>query len=284
MATVHFIRGKGNPPPFRDIYEEVRWIEFVYYPGQSMESRLETLRNTSRHYPFSIYKTHKNPPEFNIRDDAFYIVKTRNPIDAIASLEPFLRNHLPGFAKMWGGFPMSAGEAENPGTLIEYEKFLFEDIGSGKSGLDVLILDPILGFWEFRNKSNVLFLHYTDRMKDHKGQIARIAKFLGVDLSSEELNLVAKNTDFKAMKRDASKYNLAHVFDAFRGPDKVPDFVTTMLSPNVLVNMGPERDAKAVLPEYFIEKAKRVILDKTGPKIYKWFMEGGEFPADSELQ
>jgi hypothetical protein len=34
MNTVHEIRTKGRPEPFRDIYEEVPFVEFMYYPGE----------------------------------------------------------------------------------------------------------------------------------------------------------------------------------------------------------------------------------------------------------
>jgi hypothetical protein len=61
MNTLHHIRARGNPKPFREIYEEVRFGELVYYPGQSLEQRVEILRRTGKKYPFNIIKTHFPP-------------------------------------------------------------------------------------------------------------------------------------------------------------------------------------------------------------------------------
>ena len=105
MATLHYIRGHGNPPPFRDVYEEIMWPEFIYYPGQTLEERVELYRNVSKKYPFSIYKTHKGPPELKIRKNAKYIICVRNFFDVAASFRSFLRHHCESFAAFWGGFP-----------------------------------------------------------------------------------------------------------------------------------------------------------------------------------
>ena len=283
MTTVHYIRGRGNPPSFQDIYEEVRWLEFVYCPGQTLENRVEVLRNTSKKYPFSIYKTHYSPKEFSIRDDAFYIVQVRNPIDALASLVPFMRSHSPEFAKMWGGFPPFAGEEAKSDDMIEFEKLMLEGVGVLQPALDNFMLNIILGFWNYRHHKNVLFVHYTDRIKDNIGQIERIAKFIGVQLTDDELSLVANSTAFETMKKNASRYNLQHAFDMFKESGQIPSEVSSILSSGNLVDKGPARDGNKDLPQDFVRRAKIYILKRTGPEIYKWLMEGGVFPINAKI-
>ena len=123
MATCHYIRARGKPEPFRDIYEEVRWLEFVYYPGQTIEERVEILKKTGQRYPYSIYKTHEAPPNIQLRDDARYIFAVRNAVDAMASLRPFFRGTLKSFSDWWGGFPPMAGSPDDVSDE-EYEKFV----------------------------------------------------------------------------------------------------------------------------------------------------------------
>jgi hypothetical protein len=41
---------------------------------------------------------------------------------------------------------------------------------------------------EYRNDSNVLLLHYANVRNDLKGSVAKIADFVGVELTPEELD------------------------------------------------------------------------------------------------
>lgn len=47
----------------------------------------------------------------------------------------------------------------------------------------------LLRIREYRNDPNVLLLHYANVRKDLKGSVAKIADFVGVELSPEELDV-----------------------------------------------------------------------------------------------
>ena len=149
INTLHHIRSRGSPPPFRDIYEEARWPELWYYPGQSLEDRIRLLKETASRYPFAIYKTHSSGIQLAVRGDAKYIICVRNAVDVVASLFPFLRNHDVGFAKMWGGFPPQAGEPEAPTDMALFEHQVLKDMGMASPLSTFFSFNPLSTFGPF---------------------------------------------------------------------------------------------------------------------------------------
>lgn len=53
----------------------------------------------------------------------------------------------------------------------------------------LMIKNLLLRIREYRNDPNVLLLHYANVRKDLKGSVAKIADFVGVELSPEELDV-----------------------------------------------------------------------------------------------
>lgn len=60
-------------------------------------------------------------------------------------------------------------------------------------------------WWRYRSLPNILFVHFNDLLSDLKGEIARIAAFLNIDRSEEQISAVAEQVTFRAMKRNADK-------------------------------------------------------------------------------
>lgn len=50
------------------------------------------------------------------------------------------------------------------------------------------LMITIIYIREYRNDSNVLLLHYANVRNDLKGSVAKIADFVGVELTPEELD------------------------------------------------------------------------------------------------
>jgi len=246
-----------------------------------MDERINILTRYHDVYPFSIYKTHFGPPAFKLRDDSFYIVGVRNPLDAIASLKPFLRNHNPKFAKMWGGFPVEAGLPPSPNEDEMFEHMILKDIGSGRPMLDVLFTDLVRAWWPHRKHKNVLLVHYSDRLKDHRGEIDRMAKFVGVDLTPEELNAVADQVTFESMKKNSRKYDPSMIFDEFKSRGKVPKDLDGLIKD--LVNVGGKRNAASELSPQFIDKIMKKLSQEFPPAVLEWLIKGGHKVPDVEL-
>lgn len=103
MNIVHQVLA-GGTSHFRDVYEEVPWIEFLAYPGQPHQEilrRIDSLSASRR-----AFKTHSAPPEvpFNSSKsgrDVRYIVVLRNPEEALVSLRLFLERHSKDWLSLW---------------------------------------------------------------------------------------------------------------------------------------------------------------------------------------
>lgn len=57
-------------------------------------------------------------------------------------------------------------------------------------------------FWERREWESILFLKYEDMLKDPWHHVSKIAKFLGKDLTDEQISMVTETTSFKNMKNN----------------------------------------------------------------------------------
>lgn len=275
MNTLHHIRARGAPPQFRDIYEEVRWSELTHYPGQPMQERIKVIKRTAeKYFPFAAYKTHATPQQLHYREDAYYVVTVRNIVDVAASLFPFLRSHDEHFAAMFGGFPINSGQPERPGDLEQYEYAFLVDSGGGtKPLIDALVLDCIAGFWPLRNATNVLFVHYNDRIANHRGEIARIAEFINWPLTPRELDLVAERTTFQYMKSRSSQFDPTHVLKEFKLEGKIPPEVTGVVRD--MVNVGSVRKGSKELRPEFVNAINAYVEQRFGKEIAHWIAHGG---------
>ena len=65
----------------------------------------------------------------------------------------------------------------------------------------------LLYWWEHRNDEDVLLLFFDDLKEDHSGSVRRIAKFIGVDCSEEEIGRVVHTTTHAEMVRHYSRFD-----------------------------------------------------------------------------
>lgn len=280
LYTVHEIRTKGNPPPFDDILTVTPWVDLVYYPGQPFSERAEFYRNVGKGFIFNVVKTHFYPPVFKLRDDLKYIVGFRNPYDAASSLEPFLTSHEESFARMWGGFPMGAGQPFDNSTEAReaYRKFLLVDMGNGETALGFFQLSFFEGWWPYRNHKNVLFVHYTDRIKHHAREVKRVLDFLNVPVNAEELEKITRHTTFANMK-GRPEFDVRKLFDLFKGPGKIPESVKGLLQEGAMVKKGKDRDGSSELPHSATPQIAKILQDRFGKEITQYLVNGGPVPG-----
>jgi aryl sulfotransferase len=59
-------------------------------------------------------------------------------------------------------------------------------------------------WFDYRHLPNTLFVHYGDMLADPTTEIARIARFIGLEPSAEELARVVEATAFETMKQKAT--------------------------------------------------------------------------------
>jgi aryl sulfotransferase len=66
-------------------------------------------------------------------------------------------------------------------------------------------------FWKWRDRSNVLFLTYEEMKPDLAATVRRIASFMAVDLSQEEIDTVVRVSSFDYMKKAKLKFDPGQV-------------------------------------------------------------------------
>lgn len=74
----------------------------------------------------------------------------------------------------------------------------------------------IQSFWDYRHLPNILMVHYNDLTADPEGQIARIAEYLDMDVTAEEVSRIAHATQFENVKANAAQL-LPGLNQAFAG-------------------------------------------------------------------
>lgn len=254
----------GGTADFRDIYEEVPWIEFIGRPGQPHQEvldRLAAMPAASRR----AFKTHSAPPvvpflESGSDRSVKYVVVFRNPEEALVSFRPFIEKHSDEWFDLWG---MPREALARP----DFASFYTEVIERG--GMHEHAFFGFLNaWWPLRKEANVLFLHYSDMKRDHEGSIRKIAKFLDVEPTDEQWPNILEYTSFAWMKRHEDKFEAGTA-------GEVP-----ILKAGAMIRKGEAGDAKSDGMTDDISRHLRALGDRVcgDSAVVDWFYEGGERP------
>ncbi|XP_037501269.1 sulfotransferase ssu-1-like [Rhipicephalus sanguineus] len=160
VFIVYSILMRGKQPS--DTVEYYRMCPFIDVIGTALAEHPSRTGPIFTHLPMSVF-----PPMGNAK----YVYVARNPYDCAVSFYHFLKGYTPkSFAD------------------VSFERFLTLFL-SGKTitshffcGAQVTYgdyFDHLLPWYERRNDANVLFLTYEELKADTKGQVLKIADFLG---------------------------------------------------------------------------------------------------------
>jgi len=138
-----------------------------------------------------VIKTHLRRDEIPFVPEARYIAGVRDPKDVVVSAYHFLKSLvfgplMPSVARWVDDFMKSPNFQ---GTWAEH----------------------LASYWAVRNEPNVLFLTYEEMRRDHPRAVARIAEFMGVPLTADELGSVVHQSSFAAMKQAGLKFDPGQV-------------------------------------------------------------------------
>jgi hypothetical protein len=140
--------------------------------------------------------------------------------------------------------------------------------------------------WPRRNQSNVLILHYSDRLKDDRAEVNKIVKLMGVELTASELDAVIKKASFEEMKKIEDSTEGNHLYDTFIERGLVAPNMTVLKQKSgygAMMSKGPKRKGKAELSSSMIAGIDSVLSEIFTPKMIKWIHEGGRLPVEEEL-
>lgn len=127
------------------------------------------------------------------------------------------------------------------------------------------LFDVTRSWWQRRTEPNVALLHYQQLTDDLPGQIARIARFLGIDPESLRTDAIVEHVSFDYMSGRADKmapFGGAHMTDS-----------------QAFFHKGPARDFRSELTSEQIERFDRAARDKLGNECAQWLETGGSSPT-----
>ena len=174
-------------------------MEIAKWPGETVEQRLKT--ETAKRVPGVPlgWFSHQFPKpglvglDVKANPKIKYLLAVRNGREVIKSLHPFLNGHTKEWKDLWGGFP--------PGDLSKEE------------AMNLMVKDtPMLfgylkAWWPLRNEPNVHMVHFSNLKADLRGEVTRLADFLGIDASGY-MDTVLEKASFAYMKRNWEKYTM----------------------------------------------------------------------------
>jgi len=134
-----------------------------------------------------VIKTHMRRDHLPFVPEARYIACVRDPKDVVVSGYHFLK------ALVFG--PLMPSVAGWVDLMTSPERW------QGSWG------EHLASYWAVRHEPNVLFLTYEEMRNDHRGTVARLAEFMGVALTSDELASVVHQSSFATMKQAGRKFD-----------------------------------------------------------------------------
>ena len=249
------------------------WVDLRVPPRPVKEQIVEGLTNRR------FLKTHLPTSALEYSEKTKYVYVARDGRDAFMSL----MNHYKNGNEMWYG-------ALNGEGLVGDPLPTWEEAAAGKEGDDATraVFDKWLNtpwgthaaweedgwpfwslfynmktWWEARHLPNVLFVHFSDLKKDLKGQMRRIAEFIGANVDESKFDAQVNACTFEAMKGNAAA--VAPLGGAmWKG------------GADTFINKGTNGRWKEVLTKAQVEAYEKAAEARLGKECAKWLARGGD--------
>jgi hypothetical protein len=133
-----------------------------------------------------VIKTHLEFAKVPYSREARYVCVVRDPKDVCVSAYYFLRAE--GMGPMTPSVPNFVEYFLSPGFHFYPWAAFLED------------------YWRIRDRENVLFMTYEEMKKDLTGTVRKVAAFLKIALSEDEVDAVVRQSSFEHMKKIEHKF------------------------------------------------------------------------------
>lgn len=176
QQIVHGLR-TGGSMAFDEITRVVPWLELAHDMGLDPDApQVATPRAYKSHLGFE-----------QVPAGARYINAIRDPGDVLVSLYRF-----------FDGWRMEPGSIALGAFALDY--FIPREGSRG-------YWNHVLSWWRQRRRDDVLLLCYEDMRTDLPAAVARIAKFMGIDASTEVLDIAVRQASMAFMKRHERQFD-----------------------------------------------------------------------------
>ncbi|GAU96008.1 hypothetical protein RvY_07516 [Ramazzottius varieornatus] len=177
----------GPPLKFKMPY-----LEMTVPCGEKLDKEIKALDYLKAKQGERTYLTHLNSNAIpqDILKTAKVVYIYRNPKDTIVSMYHFMK------AAIWHGFN---------GSLEQ----MVDDFVTDKC-MNAPFFEHVEGYWKLRNSPNIFVTSYEELSRDPKATVAKLAEFLKVEVTDEEVNAVCRQATFSQM-RDNPLTNMAEL-------------------------------------------------------------------------
>jgi aryl sulfotransferase len=251
----------------RPIIETYPWLDATFFAP--IEDNLATLEAQTHRRAI---KTHLPFDSLPIYDAMKYIHVARDGRDACFSFHNHESAYLPetraGFAERAAANPCFHDRPVPEADLGAYYRRWMDEAEADAPwgpGVDLSFFDYEMTYWRERARPNLLLVHYADLKADLQGEVARIARFLEIDVAADRLAELAAAAQFDSMKSQGGDLLPALPF-VFQGGHQT------------FLNKGTNGRWKDVLTEADLARFDRVSAAKFTPSARAW-IEGGRLQA-----
>ena len=199
----------ADMPPLKHISD---YVSFFDHPSAWSNKTLapqylETHKELGRH----VFMTHFLPPMLPLRDPEASRTKViyayRNAADVVTSQYHHLANmifRMPPSASTETSSSSPSPEMNSQHPIPSFAEF----VASFCSGSIFYgsWMEHILDWFSTSLGESILFLQYEDLLARPEENISKVAQFLGVDLSAEQVQYVVSQTSFSRMSKDVDLY------------------------------------------------------------------------------
>jgi aryl sulfotransferase len=180
MLCALLVHGPELPRPLADLSP---WLD-----GGAWNSNEDTVEVFNAQPWRRVIKTHTPLHALKVRKDAFYVTCGRDPRDVfLSALDHGDNNALPGGRRL----AIDRDKAFAAALDFDSERYIAD------------LFDHVASFWRYRALPNIIFLHYDDMSDDLEGEAARLANFLGIERSPDEISALVSRARFDAMRAEA---------------------------------------------------------------------------------
>jgi len=205
------------------IIKDSPWLE--YLSREEVDAKLSPR----------VFKTHLRWRWIPKADGVKYIYCYRNPLDVVVSYY----HHMKTFS----------GVYKFQGDLDQFVREVFVAENASENGS---FFDHVAEYLEQKNNPNIYFITYEDISEDFEKAVRGIARFLGVEISSEKMETMARKCSFESVKRNC---NVNYTWLDGKAKDPAASFV----------RKGKVGDWINHLSEEHVKKIKELVKEKLLP-------------------
>ncbi|MBX3223653.1 MAG: sulfotransferase domain-containing protein [Labilithrix sp.] len=243
--------------PAEGLAETSPWLDSSWGDHAHMLALLEERRRRGER---RVIKSHLPADTIPIAKDARYVFVGRNGKDIGVSFHNYLVHFSADVMRT-----INRVHAERTGDptplVIPARTQEFFDRWLDADGYGCCDLFDVVGsWWRIRTEPNVLLVHYADLLRGLPEQIARIARFIGIDPARLRMDRIVEHAGFDYMRSRAERY--------------VPFGGKHMTEARAFFDKGPRRDHRVELTPEQIRRFDRRALDRLGRECALWLEHG----------